>query len=90
MESIKIRVLLQTYTTYNIVLHNKTKHSATYCPVPLCQSIIRLLNRLTNIYKKIRTLEKLIFTLEKATKTQIGVEVHMYSFFNIASRWVGG
>jgi len=28
-----------------------------------------------------------MFTLEQATKTQRGVEVELYSFFNLGARW---
>jgi len=32
---------------------------------------------------------KVKFTLEQATKAQMGVEVQFYSFFNLRTNWVG-
>jgi len=32
---------------------------------------------------------KVKFTLEQATKAQRGVEIELYSFFNIGARWGG-
>jgi hypothetical protein len=32
---------------------------------------------------------KVKFTLEQATKAQRGVEVYLYSFFNLGARWCG-
>jgi len=32
---------------------------------------------------------KVVFTLEQAMKAQRGVEVYLYSFFNLGTRWSG-
>jgi hypothetical protein len=34
-----------------------------------------------------KTKKKIKFTLEQAMKTQRGVEVYVYSFFNLRARW---
>jgi len=34
--------------------------------------------------------KKVKFTLEQATKAPRGVEIELYSFFNLGARWVGG
>jgi hypothetical protein len=40
-------------------------------------------------YVKVKVKVKVKFTLEQATKTQTGVEVWLYSFFNFGGRWGG-
>jgi len=38
---------------------------------------------------KVKVKLKVMFTLEQATKTQRGLEVQLYSFFNFGARWGG-
>jgi hypothetical protein len=38
---------------------------------------------------KVKVRVKVKFTLEQATKTGGGVEVYLYTFFNLGARWCG-
>ena len=38
---------------------------------------------------KVKVKVKVMVTLEQATKAQRGVEVQLYTFFNLGARWVG-
>ena len=40
-------------------------------------------------FNKVNVVVKVNFTLEQATKAQMGVEVKLYSFFNFGARWGG-
>ena len=42
---------------------------------------------LVSDFNKIKVVVKVNFTLEQATKAQMGVEVKLYSFFNFGARW---